>query len=599
MRNLKLLPVFFILFFIFQKSIAQINPIKQFTEDPIKFLDEIKTMFETTNMEKKELKNFMEQFTLVWNSPKYDDQLKKATYSSFNQMVKKKLRILPEYRSYLIAVSNFVNSNQSEDNFTSWQECINKILNEKTNRNYSDYLDMSLNLFATNTFYKSSVVEYASSNNKYIFEYDSIPKVIFPSLNLRCYNNQNDSGIIYNTHGVYYPYKGVFIGQGGKVNWKRTGLDENMVWAELKKYQITLKTSGFTADSVVFYNKNYFQKPLTGTLNEKVVSEKGSNISYPRFDSYSKRMQIPNIAQDVDYDGGFSMHGDKFIGSGNKEKDALLIFKREGKTFLIVGANMIGITKDKFTAETANIKFYFGKDSITHPSVNMKFIIATRMLSLIRTSDGISKSPFLNSFHKVDMYFEELAWKIDDPKIDLRMLIGNTQEDAMFESSTYFRSDRYDKLQGIDQMNPLIQMRDFVKKNSDSRDFTGDTYARYLKLSANDVRPNLVRLSAMGFITYNALEDEVHVNEKLFSYIACRAGHVDYDVIQFPSVVRNESNATINLLNYDMTIFGVKQIFMSDSQNVSIYPAEQKIIRSEEHTSELQSRQYLVCRLLL
>ncbi len=578
MRKLKLLTFFFLLFFISQSSFAQLNPIKQFTEDPIKFLEEVKTMFESTNMDKKELKNFMEQFTLVWNSAKYDEQLKKATYSSFNQMVKKKLRILPEYKSYLVAVSNFVNSNQSEDNFISWQECINKILNEKTNRNYSDYLDMSLNLFATNTFYKSAVIEYASNNNKYIFEYDSIPKIIFPSLNLKCYNNQNDSGIIYNTHGVYYPYKGVFIGQGGKVNWQRTGLEDNVVWAELKKYQITLKTSGFTADSVVFFNKNYFQKPLTGVLTEKVVSEKGSNISYPRFDSYSKRMQIPNIAQDVDYDGGFSMRGNKFLGSGNKEKDALLIFKRDGKKFLVVGANMIGITKDKFTAETANIKFYFDKDSITHPSVNMKFIINTRMLSLIRTSDGISKSPFLNSFHKVDMYFEELAWKIDDPKIDLRMLIGNSQEDAMFESSNYFRSDRYDKLQGIDQINPLIQVRDFVKKNGDSRDFTGEAYARYLKFSANDIRPNLVRLSTMGYITYNAVEDEVHVNEKLFSYIACRAGHIDYDVIQFPSVVRNTSNATINLLNYDMTIFGVKQIFMSDSQNVSIFPAEQKII---------------------
>ncbi|OFY85535.1 MAG: hypothetical protein A3F72_10200 [Bacteroidetes bacterium RIFCSPLOWO2_12_FULL_35_15] len=578
MRKLKPLLCFFILFFISQSSFAQLNPIKQFTENPILFLEEVKTMLEATNMDKKELKSFMEQFTLVWNSPKYDEQLKKATYTSFNQMVKKKLRILPEYRSYLVAVSNFVNSNQSEDNFISWQECINKILNEKTIRNYSDYLDMSLNLFATNTFYKSAVVEYGSNNNKYIFEYDSVPKIIFPSLNLRCYNNQNDSGIVYNTHGVYYPYKGIFIGQGGKVNWKRTGLDENTVWAELKKYQISLKTSGFTADSVIFYNKNYFQKPLIGVLNEKVVSEKGSNISYPRFDSYSKRMLIPNIAQDVDYDGGFSMRGEKFLGSGNKEKDALLIFMREGKKFLIVGANMIGITKDKLTAEAANIKFYFDKDSITHPSVNMKFIIKTRMLSLIRTADGISKSPFLNSFHNVDMYFEELAWKIDDPKIDLRMLIGNTQEDAMFESSNYFRSDRYDKLQGIDEVNPLIKMRDFVKKNGDSRDFTGVAYAKYLKFSINEVRPNLVRLSAMGYITYNAVDDEVHVNEKLFLCIACRAGHIDYDVIQFPSVVRNASNASINLLNYDMTIFGVRQVFMSDSQNVSIFPAEQKII---------------------
>src|ERR1035437_7289895 len=175
-----------------------------------------------------------------------------------------------------------------------------------------------------------------------------------------------------------------------------------MVWAELKKYQVTLKTSGFIADSVLFYNSYYFKKPLKGRLTEKVVSERGGNISYPRFDSYSKRMQIPDIAKDVDYDGGFSMRGAKFIGSGSKEEDATLIFKREGKKFLVVGAKSIGITKDKFSAETSNIKFYFDKDSVTHPSISMKFMTGTRILSLIRTNSGVSKSPFLNSFHKVD-----------------------------------------------------------------------------------------------------------------------------------------------------------------------------------------------------
>jgi hypothetical protein len=151
------------------------------------------------------------------------------------------------------------------------------------------------------------------------------------------------------------------------------------------------------------------------------------------------------------------MHGAKFIGSGNKEQDALLIFKREEKKFLVIGAKSIGITKDKLTAETANAKFYIDKDSITHPSVNMKFMINDLALSLIRTNDGISKSPFINSFHKVDMYFEELSWKTDSLKIDLKMLIGNSQEDAMFESSNYFRGDRYDRIQGIDQINPLIK----------------------------------------------------------------------------------------------------------------------------------------------
>lgn len=561
-----------------QKTSAQINPIKQYTEDPIKFIEEIKIMFEVTNMNKKEVKEYMELFTLAWNSPKYNDNLKKATYNSCNQMIKKKLRILPEYKSYLTSVMNFVNSNQSEDNFTSWQECITKILNGKVIRYYSDYLEMSENLFASNTFYKSSVVEFASSNNNYMFEYDSVPIVIFPALNLRCFNNQNDSGVIYNTKGIYYPYTGVFTGNSGKVNWTRTGLEENIVWAELKEYRISLKTSGFIADSVIFYNTNYFKKPLLGRLTEKVVSERGSNISYPRFDSYSKRMQIPDISKDVDYDGGFTMRGPKFIGSGSKEEDATLIFRREGKRFLVVGAKTIGITKDKLTAENANIKFYFDKDSITHPSINMKFMVQNRTLSLIRTDHGISKSPYLNTFHKIDMYFEELSWKIDDPKIDLRMLVGNSQEDASFESATYFRGDRYDRLQGMDPVNPLIQMREYVKKNENSRDFSGLDYARYLKFSPNEVFPNLVRLSALGLISYDTEDDEVHVNEKLFDYIAYRAARMDYDVIQFPSVARGATNASINLLNYDMTVFGVKQIFMSDSQNVAIYPAEQKII---------------------
>lgn len=578
MKSFRYIILLFIAFVFTDKVVAQINPIKQYTEDPIKFLEEIRTMFEVTNMGKKEIKEYMEQFTLAWNSPKYNANLKKATYNSCNQMIKKKLRILPEYKSYLTSVMNFVNSNQSEDNFSSWQECINKILNGKIIKYYSEYLEMSENLFASNTFYKSAVVEFASSNNNYKFEYDSVPIIIFPSLNLRCFNNQNDSGIVYNTKGIYYPYTGVFIGNGGKVNWVRTGLEENMVWAELKKYQISLKTSGFTADSVMFYNNNYFKKPLLGRLTEKVVSERGSNISYPRFDSYSKRMQIPEIAKDVDYDGGFSMRGSKFLGSGSKEEDASLIFKREGKKFLIVGAKTIGITKDKLSTESANIKFYFDKDSITHPSVNMKFMVGTRMLSLIRTNNGISKSPYLNSFHKIDMFFEELSWKIDDPKIDLRMLVGNSTEDALFESSTYFRSYLFDRLKGMDPINPLIQMRDFVKKNGNSRDFSGNEYARYLKFSPNDVLPNLVRLSTLGLITYDTEDDEVHVNEKLYEYIAFRSAKLDYDVIQFPSVARGATNASINLLNYDMTVFGVKQIFMSDSQSVTIYPSEQKII---------------------
>ncbi len=578
MNKLRCSLFFFFILVTAQNLVAQVNPIKEFSQDPIKFLDDIKTMFEATNMEKKEIHKFMEQFTLAWNSAKCNDRLKKSIESACNVMVKKKLRILPEYKSYLSSVMNCINSNQSEDNFLTWQECINKILNGKLIRSYSDYLEMSAELFATNSFYNSSVIRYSTNNNNYTFEYDSVPKVIFPSLNLRIANNQNDTSIVYATKGVYYPSKGIFIGNGGKINWTKAGAVDNTIWAELKNYQIILKNSGFIADSVTFYNKNYFQKPLKGRLTVKIISENEGNSTYPRFDSYSARILIADIAKDVDYEGGFSQRGPKVLGSGNKGEDAKLLFHREGKVFLIIGAKSFGITAEKLSAETANSKFCFGKDSVTHPSVDMKFTTGDRKLSLIRTNSGVSKSPFLNSFHKLDMYFEALTWKIDDPKIDIGMLEGNSQEDGLFESSTYFRANRYDVIQGIDQVNPLIQLRDYIKKTGDVRSFKGDAYAKYLKFSPNDIRPNLVRLSILGFITYDAENDEVRVNEKLFTYIAARAGHIDYDVIQFPSIVRGGSNATINLLNFDMTIMGVRKIALSDSQNVTIYPFEQKVI---------------------
>src|SRR3712207_7980050 len=55
------------------------------------------------------------------------------------------------------------------------------------------------------------------------------------------------------------------------------------------------------------------------------------------------------------------------------------------------------------------------------------------------------------------------------------------------------------------------------------------------------------------------------------------------------------------------TLFPYTTLFRSDQQRQArithhvslVTPTKEKSMRSEEHTSELQSRQYLVCRLLL
>src|SRR3712207_6970145 len=49
----------------------------------------------------------------------------------------------------------------------------------------------------------------------------------------------------------------------------------------------------------------------------------------------------------------------------------------------------------------------------------------------------------------------------------------------------------------------------------------------------------------------------------------------------------------------DVRAAGVNYADTHQAENSYLAPAELPLVRSEEHTSELQSRQYLVCRLLL
>lgn len=576
---------FFLFFSLISYSSFAQGP-KSFTEDPVKFLEELTDFFETAN--KKEGREFIEEFTPVWNQ-KLNDSQKKSIYQISNLMLKKRLKPFPEFRNYLGSIVNFTTSGQSDKSFQAWQAIVEKTVNGKTIRSFTDFLAMSANLFASNTFYKSASTEWKSDNSNYSFEYDSVPKVIFPSLNVKCYS-KGDSAVIYNTKGVYYPTITRFYGQGGKVNWLRAGIDEATSYAQLKKYTINTKSSEYTADSVTYYNKKYFQKPLIGVLQEKVLADMtGDRASYPRFDSYNKQFQINNIAEGVDYSGGITIIGAKLQGSGTKEQNATLTFKRNDSIFLVASSKSYIIRPDKITSDRASIVMYYEDDSIFHPGLQLKFLVKEKELNLYRDEQGISKSPYFNTFHSVDMYFEALYWKLDEPKIEMKMLIGSSQSFANFESSNYFRDIRFSKLQGLDEMHPLARIRNFAK-SINSQEFYVDDLASYMRLSVDQVRPLLLKLATGGFLIYDMDEEKVTVKERLYTYLYAKGGKVDYDVIDFNSTITKEANASLNLLNFDMTIRGCPEIFLSDSQNVVVYPKNQEIVLKKNRNFSFDGR---------
>ncbi|MCD4681175.1 MAG: hypothetical protein K8S00_12395, partial [Bacteroidales bacterium] len=316
MKKFKLLAsLIAILLFLVSESFSQAP--KKFSKNPDKFLEGMTLFFQNVNKkDKKKSKDFMEFFVEEWTSGKFSALQQEKVYSTSNLMLKNKMRAFPHFHNYLTTVISFINSGQSEENFKTWQTSLVKTLVQSNSRQYLSYLKISNDLFTSNILYSSRTTIWQSSNNNYQFEYDTISRIIFSSLDLKCYANR-DSSSIYNTSGIYYPTLYLWVGQGGKLNWQRAGFSESDVWAELDDYKIGVKFSRFSADSVLFYNKNYFSEALLGRLEEKVLADVTvEKAAYPRFYSYYNRFKIENIFNNIDYEGGFGMRGGRLMGAG-------------------------------------------------------------------------------------------------------------------------------------------------------------------------------------------------------------------------------------------------------------------------------------------
>lgn len=547
--------------------------IRNFTNEPVKFAQEMQGFLEETD--RKAAEKIMEDFLLAWNGGKFTASQQEAIYKTCNSMLRKRMKGFPDFRNYLVTLTSFANSNQTQESFSSWQASLDKLLLMPA-KYFANYIITCNLLFRDNTLYESASTRWYSSAGNYRFEFDSVPKITFPSLDLIC-TAKGDSSVISSTKGTYYATSYLFAGSGGKVNWSRAGWDPNAVRADLANYRIDVTGSDFTMDSVTFFNTTYFKQPLTGKYTDKILANVTTETAtYPRFESYSTELEIKNLVPDFDYRGGFSMVGNKMVGSGTREQNAELTLRRNGKLFFKAESKGFIIRKDRLTSDKVSVTFFFEKDSVYHPGVTFKYIVNDREIALIRGEEGKSDAPYMDSFHQVDMFFDGLYWKIDEPTIDLKMISGSGEGQAYFESANYFRKNRFVQLQGLSEVHPLYSIKQFCEKNSTRTVYTEDL-AKDMRMPPSEIRTMLIHFSNYGFVVYDSQDDKAIVKDRLYYYLQANVGKIDYDVLRFESTIKARANASINLLNYEMTLRGLAPIVLSDSQNVVIFPKDQEI----------------------
>jgi hypothetical protein len=562
----------------FNASIIKGQAIKSFSPEPEKFIQEVALVYDdvTNTKIKAEISRTLGVFFIAWDSTYFSEEEKALVIDDANMLIKRRLSTYPYLLRYFYIIGKLKNGADPHAN-KLWLLSLRDQDAVSSLRQLQEYLDNFYDFLSGNTLSKSASFIWQVRDTNYRFAYDTVARFIYKKTDLACFTT-NDTSVISSTSGIYYPTQSKWQGTGGKVNWKRNRMDADTVFAELQNYEINLKFSSFTADSVVFYNREYFREPLYGSFEEKVLSSPpGKGSSYPRFSSFLKNYEIPGLFKEINYRGGFSMEGGKLIGSGERFDNASIQVMHKGKLFMIVHSNAFSIQDGELSCNPASVIMLVDGDSIYHPGLQMKYRDADRLIRLIRPEEGLAQSPFFNTYHHLNMNCNSMTWQMTSDSLTFETMRGvNRTSIVEFTSDNYFTQFDFYRLQGIDEKNPLYVIRNFADKFN-TNEMTPEVLADYMNKSVDQVKAMLLKLSIQGFLFYDQVNDKAIIQEKLYHFIEASSGKKDYDVINITSETFNESNATLNLRNYDLHIRGVSQVLVSDSQQVYIYPVQKEI----------------------
>lgn len=555
-----------------------------FSETPDAFLKELG---DYVNMSKradvdKTFKDFSAKFRTL------SDKEMPRVISACNAMLTYKLPAMPYYMDYMQSVVGLeASSSKDVSRLTEWSNIVDEMIKNIQNRRFEtlrDYLAFSKDFFGKNALvYSEQSISWLGNSKDYTLKYDKgIPSIEWKKLSLNA-RFKTDSIQILETAGIYFPLEHQWKGMGGKVTWER--FKNNDTYGLLNEYSIDMVKASYKAEKAkLHYPMMFPDRDLEGILEDKLMVRNDKvEGSYPRFESYDKKLKINNLGGNIQYEGGFKLQGTTVFGYGTKEDQARLSMndkKRGTRNFRAAAINFIIRKGENIIAEQAESVIYFGKDSIFHPSVNLKLDIKTDQLVLERGQRGSDRSPFFNSYTQMTFDVGKIKWNIEKDSFvigDKYPGFGTNTNNAKFESLNFFSDFDYRKLQNVASKNPIAIIKLHAER-AQKKIFTADEVARQIndKLDASMIQSLFYDMAAQGFISYDVDKQLIEVKDKLFHYAAASQKKSDYDVLRIASETKQE-NAFFSLADTAILVNGVNTVELSAKQKVRLIPSKEEI----------------------
>jgi len=256
------------------------------------------------------------------------------------------------------------------------------------------------------------------------------------------------------------------------------------------------------------------------------------------------------------------------------EDSQQLFIVAEKKPIVKIEAQVFAFRPELIVAQDASIVIFFDTDSIYHPCANFTYYPMTAELCISRTSNGLGRAPFFDSYHKLEIYAEAAFWKMNTATLEFRKeRFQNSDKSAFFQSQDFFDPEILRQNAGYNNKSPLRQLWELFKSNH-FKPISLRQISASFKASQSDLVALLIDYAVQGFIDYDTQHDIINYRSKLENYLNNEAKRRDYDNLIWES---KSHYATLNMHNFDLTVYDCDFFVISNAKIVNVYPADERV----------------------
>jgi len=533
-----------------------------------------------------------------------------------NKYAQKDIPLYPEIYHYMMASIYQVENKFPGDLVNPWFNYVNDYAKDP-GEELTKFLKFSANFFRYQSFYREPAYRWTYSKGQVAWEEGKTLKLRATNIDLKCLKYDDDrkledSIVVYGTSGTFDVIQNKWQGAKGFVTWEKVKFSKSETFANIRGYKCDFSVAKLKVDTVELTTP-YFTTPILGKLQDITTLDLGEGEKSPQFNSYEKRLKIPNLRDQMDYDGGFTLEGPDFIGRGTPEKPAKIIFKRQNIPLFEISSVYFEMNPQQIIARNAKAKMnYKSGDSLIIQSCFFSLNEQNKEISINSIKKGYEYLPFIDSYFQVYVYAPVLTWKFGTPDPYYTFEVGTAQEQkvASFQSMNYFDPVIFQKFQSIGGTHPFNSVATLVKKTN-RMDLSEGEVASALKKTIDQAKPLLVDMASYGLLILDSETKKVRVSPKLLAYAEASTGESDYDNINILSDLRPQSMreskeqiaadsqlkeiaanmdkqnklkrnekayAIIQLDKNEMRLNQVNEVSLSQAQQTTIYPDSNYVV---------------------